>query len=611
MLTIRRTAAVPGLRVARFVVVGLVALFVAAVSPVLAQVLDQVPSDSLVVLKINHLQDTSTKLAGLMQALGVTDFVPTLADPLAAAMSETGATGGIDKAGDAAVALLDFNWDRPPRTPPILIVLPVSDYKAFLAGTTVVNTTGEVSTVKFKNDNQPMYVVNRGAFALMSPSADVLAKKMTGTVKPAGLAARQMAENDATIFVNFPVLKAKALPKLRDGREKLLAEVDRAFSRQGGDAKKSPLLKAVVNQALNVAQGFLEDAQATTMGFTFGKNGINGTLLSEFTASSYSSNLVGQFKGNDQSMLKGLPGEKYLFYGGFVNNQAASIKALDDLTAPIMKELGPLGDVGKTIEGAINSYRESLQYSERGSFGMVAPNPQAAGGLVELVAVYKGDAEKLKAAGVTQAKAQEDVMKALGLPSAQMQKTTHTPSAKSVSGVSFDQVKIDFNFAGNTPQEMQAQQAINFLYGPNGFTMLSGVVDPKTLLIVGGGNDQLLSTSIAAAKSDTDALGMTDPVKTVDAELPKSRIGVFYIPLDTIASTAVGYAGKMGFAVPVQIPPNLPPIGMTFGTDGNAVRIDGHIPTPLVQSLVQAVMQVFVQMRGGGPGGGGGGAGGL
>ncbi len=56
--------------------------------------------------------------------------------------------------------------------------------------------------------------------------------------------------------------------------------------------------------------------------------------------------------------------------------------------------------------------------------------------------------------------------------------------------------------------------------------------------------------------------------------------------------------------VPVQLPNNLPPVGFSFGTDGTAMRYDSFIPMKLMQSLVQAGMQVYMQMNNHGGGGG-------
>ncbi len=143
-------------------VVRLAALGMLAVCGLLApnclagDVLEQVPSDAIVVVKINHLQDTSTKLAALMQALGVTDFAPAMADPLGALENQGGMVNGIDKTGDAAIVVTRQAWagmKTPGAEAPGLFLIPVTDYKAFLANTTVVSTDGDMSTVHFKDQS--------------------------------------------------------------------------------------------------------------------------------------------------------------------------------------------------------------------------------------------------------------------------------------------------------------------------------------------------------------------------------------------------------------------------------------------------------------------------
>jgi hypothetical protein len=80
-----------------------------------------------------------------------------------------------------------------------------------------------------------------------------------------------------------------------------------------------------------------------------------------------------------------------------------------------------------------------------------------------------------------------------------------------------------------------------------------------------------------------------------------------YIPLDEIATTIGTYAGAMGMPIQIQLPPDLPPIGMTASTDGTAVRIDSYTPTDLIKALVAQGMQLYMQRMGAGGAGGPGG----
>jgi hypothetical protein len=150
---------------------------------------------------------------------------------------------------------------------------------------------------------------------------------------------------------------------------------------------------------------------------------------------------------------------------------------------------------------------------------------------------------------------------------------------------------------------MQTDQMLKQVYGPDGVSALDGVVDPKTMLLGLGVDDDLLTQAIDAIKANNDVLA--DDVKEVDAGLPKNRVGVAYLGLGQIVSTALSYAKANGMNMPVQLPPNLPPIGFTFGTEGSAMRFDSYTPTKLLQSLTQAGMAVYAQFNGNRGGGGG------
>ena len=80
-----------------------------------------------------------------------------------------------------------------------------------------------------------------------------------------------------------------------------------------------------------------------------------------------------------------------------------------------------------------------------------------------------------------------------------------------------------------------------------------------------------------------------------------------YVPLDEIATTVGTYAGAMGMPIQIQLPPDLPPIGITVGSEGSAIRIDSYTPTDLIKALVAQGMQLYMQRMGGGGAGGPGG----
>src|SRR6187401_3746141 len=74
------------------------------VSPILrAQVVQQIPSDAMIVLKVNNLKATSDKVAKLSQDLGLAGLAPEMADPLKALQVQMRMQQGVNVGGELAV----------------------------------------------------------------------------------------------------------------------------------------------------------------------------------------------------------------------------------------------------------------------------------------------------------------------------------------------------------------------------------------------------------------------------------------------------------------------------------------------------------------------------
>jgi len=65
-------------------------------------------------------------------------------------------------------------------------------------------------------------------------------------------------------------------------------------------------------------------------------------------------------------------------------------------------------------------------------------------------------------------------------------------------------------------------------------------------------------------------------------------------------TTVTNYAKAFGAPININLQPDLPPVGMSVSSDGPAFRVEGYVPTSLVQQLVSAGMQTYMQMHGGG-----------
>jgi hypothetical protein len=576
--------------------VAVLMLVVLAARPAAAQVLEQVPADALAVLKVKNLQATSGKIAKYANDLGLAALAPPLNDPLKALEDKLKISQGINASGDMFVAFMNPGEAEGEHDKAIVILFPVSDYKAFLANFPDSQTDGEVTQVKMADSPDPGFIANWGTFAAISPSKDLVAKKPDMGLKLTPAGDKELTAKDISIYANFAEIRTVVGPKLTEARGQILSEADAAIKKAPNGEKFAPIVHAVVDQVLNIADSILRDTDAATFGIQFGDEGLSTTLMGDFKPGSYIGNTT-------DPLLGGLPLGKYLVFGGFVMDPAMASKAFSDLVDPVAKEIATAGPDMQSINDYVAAAKGIIAATKGASLGMFAPTGALGQeALAQAVAVYNGD-PKAMADSVQKAVAvMPDVMKALGLP-ADAYKVTLTHNAKTLDGVSFDSITTVMTPDPNNPMAQQQAQMMALMYGPNGMTEYTGIVGDH-LLVATGVSDAVLSTAIASAKSGESPLSALDAVKKASANLPTNRMAEAFVPLDQIISTGLVYAKQFGFAMPVQLPPDLPPIGETLSTDASTVKLDSYVPTSLVQSLVAAGMQAFMQMNGGGAGGG-------
>jgi hypothetical protein len=584
-----------------------------------AQVLEQVPTDALMVLRVKNLQDVSNKIATLANQWGLTEMTPDLADPIAAFQKETKIQNGLNKDGDAAFAYLDPKGGNPDDS--FLILIPVSDFAAFTGNFADAKTEGEITSFTIPNEGKTGYAAHWGNYAAVAPTKAILEAKPQG-LKAEGLTAKELQDKDLILFSNVKQLAPQLLPKLEEARTEVATELDKEMSGNPKAQALAPAVKALVNQGLNVAKEYLQDAQAATLGVNLSAEGIATTVMTEFTAESYLGKTTQSFKNTDSTLLQGLPDTKYLFFGGAIADPAVMTRLFDDFLGPVIAELK--ADEHKALLDYVNAVREyTAAQSGPQTFGMIAPSgPIGAESLFQFVAVASGDPKALMEGYRKTFESQNALMKtmmsmsavstepeadapaadaeAAAAPAADPVKLTYTPAAKTIDGVAFDQFKTEFTFEGNTPEEAQAQQMLALIYGQEGLNGYLGAVDDKHVLFVSGGGDELMAQAVAAVKAGESRISQAEPVKQVAQKLPLNRIAAFYLPLGQWVETGVAYAQQFGMAVPFEVEKNLPPIGATVATEQNAIRIDSYIPSTLIESLISTGMQAYMGMQGGG-----------
>ena len=572
----------------------------------IADVLEQVPSDALVVFKVNNLKSTSAKVSKLAQDLGVAAFAPQMADPLGFVQQQAKMTNGVNTEGDMAFVYLDPAQAGGDNDKSMLILIPVSDYQAFIGNWPDAQTDGAVSEVKMGNSPDSGFVSNWGSYAALSPTRDIVANKPGNLgIKFPAATSKELTSKDAILVANFKQLGPKLRPHVQQGREQAITELEQNMANDPEAAKFVPVARAAVGQFFNMADAFLAGTDAGAIGLSFTGEGILATVIADFKPDSYAGQLSAQAKNTADNKLAGLPVGKYMFFGGSTGDPQTATRVMDDLFQPIVTELVAADPKFKAAQDYYDGLKMYMSSTTSSSIGVMAPTAPGAEAMFQMFNVQRGDAEQMREGYKKMMTSQEQLMQALGVPAEQF-KVTYTANAKTVEGVAFDALKTDFTVDPNDPSSGQAKMFMDMFYGPGGATVYLGVADGKMIQAMGL-SDEKLTQAVAAAKGNLAPLSDLPTVKTVTANLPKNNLALFYVPVDEIVNTGLAYAKQFGFPVQVQLPPDLPPIGASFATEGSAMRFDVYVPSQLVQSLVAAGLQAANQFRGGGPGGGGGG----
>lgn len=577
------------------------------------QVLEQVPSEAVGVLEVKSLQDTSTKVAKLAKSLGVDQFVPQFADPLAALMDEYGLKQGVDKRGDMAIAF--FNPKQPggarenaadaggdKKEPPAVVLVPTDDYKAFLGNfKDVKDVDNGVSEVHVPKNGEKLYVVNHGKYAVAAMDKALLAKPVG--LKLEGSIAKEAQAKDVLVYFDVKSLRPLIQQGIKDGKK----EFDNATKNQAGQnnpfaAQMTPQLKAVFDQYFKAADEFANDTRSAAISFNLTDTGIGAAAMAQFKKDSHLGKMVAQMQDTDKPLLKGLPQRTYFGFGGTTVTPAFVNQMMTDFAEPLAKQMG---DKEPEVQKGMHAMKEALVSMKDMSFGYVYPGGAPGESIVQMVSVAHGDSKKILDAEKQALPAMNAFM---GMSTKTKAQIDMSPEPKTLDGTQLTEYTIKFTSDPNDPQAMREQQAISMMYGRNGIKGVMGAPDANTFVSMQGASDKLIADTLASAKEDKDTLSNAANVRMVAEQLPKQRVGEFYLALDNIVNAGIRFAKQNGLPVNIKIPPNLPPIGFSMATEESTGRFDLVVPTQLIQSLTAAGMQAYMQMNQG-PGGAGQGGG--
>ena len=195
------------------------------------------------------------------------------------------------------------------------MLLPVSDYDAFCTAETIVRKEGQTTILHPNGGETDVYVQHWGEYAAMTGSKKLLDVKHEG-LKISGVSAAEVAGDDGVIYFNFVPIKKTLLPLLDKGEKEMTDQIQTGHSNDA--AKKAQIAGA--KQLVQIGREFLNDADSAAFGLTIGDRGIKTAFTMDFIPDSYLGKLAATMKTSEGSLLAGLPQEKFIICGGFVQD---------------------------------------------------------------------------------------------------------------------------------------------------------------------------------------------------------------------------------------------------------------------------------------------------
>lgn len=552
--------------------VAIAASVVPAARAQVGDVLRAAPTDALLILATPSIERLDQNVGNLITATEMTTL-PRPAQLLAA----VGLSAGIDQTRPAALMLLDGDMDA--ALPPIVAMLPVSDYGAMLRGFGAEPADG-VTTLKAMGETVYARELD-GGYALVGAMRNLVEGFDGDAANLEAHAARigRQGGDIAAVADLVVIADVRSLGTALDAGALGLdmRQIDRMTGGMltvfGVGQGESPLMEA-----------FKRDARTVTIGLRAGGMGAAIDGATQFEPGSPMAAMA-TGGGSSTELLQALPKEPFLVtYSVDVKN-----KGMKDM---LRLAFGAVDDGAPGEEPPVDGALVALIDDLHGSSGVIYPNPAGlVGGVIARSIAYyaSDDPERLKRlfrAYVEGANGAEDQGVRLT--------TTYQPDAE-IGGRSVDaySVKVESTLP------MQASP-MGMLYGgqskgPNGF-----VAAAKNGVYTTATPDPALMQKALSMENGGESLAADRTLGQVAQMLPPSRTAEFYLGVKAALDVIGPF--MMGRALDEPPPADLAPVGIGVELGEGSVRVGAFAPAPVLK-IVNALQSAPTPRPGGQDGG--------
>jgi hypothetical protein len=484
------------------------------------------------------------------------------------------------------------NMDDMMERADVVALLPVSDYKAFVEGLKGEALEGGISKFVFSASNtEPdedgeakqivtstdMFVKDAGGgFAAVSPGKDFLTSYKVAEGQMAAQT-KFLGKVGATIEAGSDVMLITNVSKIKDGIEKGVAQMKSGASEQMmmmGDAAKNA--EKGLDMVAMVVNNWARDGRVAILGQRMDEKGLRIDIGTEF---SEGTELGGTFAGEAKGVtaLANVPDVPFMFAMAY------------DTASPAAKRLydGLLSMAGDANEPGLAAGFRMAKDAEAVAMVMGAPPAGAMGGLFTQTVYYtqtKDAPAMLQAAETTIKEMNGKVVEGTTF------KTKYKKAVKELGGVKVDAWEMAMEMDPNNEGAQMAQMMQGMIMGAGpmkGFYAAAG----DGLVYTMAANEPLMAMALGTAKTG-DGLGKNAQLKQVRAELPANSSFEMYLGVKSLGDMALGFASMFAGPVELEIPENLPPIGMGAAIGNSGVHARIFVPTEVMKFAGEAAKQM-------------------
>ncbi len=552
----------------------------------MSKALSVIPADAVGFICVPNVKELDADFQNTVQKLGLGGMIAPPFNSLSGVLNTfLHVDKGFDPNGAVAVVIMPANnWME--MLMKQALIIPATDARTLLES--MGAKAGEDGVWSLTINSQPAVAAAGNKYIVLAQMSDVAKAVAAGKKTAAATFNKHDLEAldglDFVVWLNGVGLVKAFRPQIDQGIN-MITMMQRSNGAVG--AAQSDMTKKQLTE-------FVDGVASIGIGVGLGADGL--TMRMGFRATS-GSELASSMKldPTSESLLRGLPGDNYLFALGATMDPAAVAKAteqMDGFLAMAEKVEGIDLDQAGKLKGVLKEWAPM----STGIHAVVTALAPGAGGVFGVALVFDtGNSARWTELFATAAETAMKLPKPDAIKDDDLRDAFAALSfkrdAETIAGTKVHQLKFDVTKSEDLDDEDIEQ--LNALLGSDGVMIRAGTAGRGNAVITFGGGSTYFGSVVEQAKSKSAPLDGEPGIQAVNKHLPKERASVAYFDVDRIVNW-ISVAQKAVDEDEEPFPVKMPSLDAPFvivSTGGKAWQTSQfYVPMDLMVAIKDAVM---------------------